>query len=122
VVDDNRDSADSLSLLLGLKGHHVRTAYDGTSAIEAARAFRPDVALLDIGLPGLDGYEVARRIRAEESIAQPALVATTGWGHAEDKRRAREAGFDYHMTKPISMEALERFLAGLQTAAPSRAA
>jgi PAS domain S-box-containing protein len=111
VVDDNRDSADSMTLLLGLKGHSVRTAYDGTQAIEEAKLFHPDLVLLDIGLPGLDGYEVARRLRAEAGLA-PTLVATTGWGHVEDKRRASEAGFDFHLTKPVSIEALERFLSG----------
>jgi PAS domain S-box-containing protein len=113
VVDDNRDSADSLSLLLGFKGHTVRTAYEGPHAIEQAKAFRPDVVLLDIGLPGMNGYEVARRMRAEAAMLHATLVATTGWGHAEDKRRAREAGFDFHLTKPVSIEALERFLGGL---------
>ena len=110
VVDDNRDSADSLSLLLGLNGHVVRTAYNGQSALEEAKAFGPDVVLLDIGLPGVNGYDVARSIRASASIPPPLLVATTGWGHAEDKQRAREAGFDFHLTKPISMEALERLM------------
>jgi len=118
VVDDNRDSADSLSLLLGLNGHVVRTAYDGLSALEEARVFGPDVVLLDIGLPGVNGYEVARSIRATASIPPPMLVATTGWGHAEDKQRAREAGFDFHLTKPISMEALERFIATPEHARP----
>ena len=120
MVDDNRDSADSMTLLLGLKGHFVRTAYDGTQAIEEAKAFRPDLVLLDIGLPGLDGYEVARRLRAEAGL-DPTLVATTGWGHVEDKRRASEAGFDFHLTKPVSIEALERFLSG-QDGDPAAAA
>jgi signal transduction histidine kinase/ActR/RegA family two-component response regulator len=110
VVDDNQDSADSLSLLLGLNGHVVHTAYNGQSALEEAKAFGPDVVLLDIGLPGVNGYDVARSIRASASIPAPMLVATTGWGHAEDKQRAREAGFDFHLTKPISMEALERLM------------
>jgi CheY-like chemotaxis protein len=110
VVDDNRDSADSLRLLLGLKGHVVRTAYDGQSALEEARALGPDLVLLDIGLPGLDGYEVARRIRAEASLPSPTLVAMTGWGRVEDTQRAREAGFDLHLTKPIDIEALERLI------------
>ncbi len=116
VVDDNRDSADSMSLLLALKGHAVRTAYDGTSGLALAREFRPDVVLLDIGLPGLDGYQVAECIRAEACSPRPALVASTGWGHAEDKRRAQAAGFDLHLTKPIDMQALESFLAGLTPA------
>jgi CheY-like chemotaxis protein/nitrogen-specific signal transduction histidine kinase len=116
VVDDNRDSADSMTLLLSLKGHTVRTAYDGTQAIEEARAFHPDVVLLDIGLPGLDGYEVARRLRGVADIGNPRLVAATGWGHTEDKRRASEAGFDFHLTKPVNMDELERFLAGLKRA------
>ncbi len=110
VVDDNRDSADSLSLLFSLKGHIVRTAYDGQSALEEARAMGPDLVLLDIGLPGLDGYEVARRIRVEASLPSPTLVAMTGWGRVEDTQRAREAGFDLHLTKPIDIEALERLI------------
>jgi signal transduction histidine kinase len=100
VVDDNADAAETLSQLLEILGHMPATANDGTSALQAFDAFTPDVVLLDIGLPDLDGYEVARRIRAG-SERPVRLVALTGWGQAEDKRRAAEAGFDAHWTKPV---------------------
>lgn len=99
VVDDNADAADSLATLLGVMGYEVRTAYDGPEAIEAADAFQPSVALLDIGLPKLSGYDIARHVR-ERRGASVLLVAITGWGQEEDRRRAREAGFDHHFTKP----------------------
>jgi signal transduction histidine kinase/ActR/RegA family two-component response regulator len=101
VVDDNVDAAESLSLLLELSGHQTRLAHTGTSAIPTAVGFRPHVVLLDIGLPGLDGYEVARRLRAEASLPQPVLVALTGWGTEEDRRQASLAGFDQHLVKPV---------------------
>jgi PAS domain S-box-containing protein len=113
VADDNRDAADSLTMLLQLAGHEVRTAHDGREAVEAAAAFRPDVALLDIGMPGLTGYEVARRVREQPGGAGVVLVAITGWGQEEDKRRAAEAGFDHHLTKPVDPLALERLLSAL---------
>jgi CheY-like chemotaxis protein len=100
IVDDNADAAETLSQLLEILGHMPATANDGTSALQAFDAFTPDVVLLDIGLPDLDGYEVARRIRAG-SERPVRLVALTGWGQAEDKRRAAEAGFDAHWTKPV---------------------
>jgi signal transduction histidine kinase/ActR/RegA family two-component response regulator len=110
VVDDNRDAADSLGLLLRLMGNEVRTAHDGLEAVGAAAAFRPDVVLLDIGLPKLSGYEVARRIREQEGGKDKLLVALTGWGQDEDRRRSREAGFDHHMTKPVEFDALQKLL------------
>jgi PAS domain S-box-containing protein len=112
VVDDNRDAADSLALLLELNGHEVRTAYDGLAGVELARKFHPHVVLLDIGLPGLNGYDAARAMREEAQGGGVVLVATTGWGHENDKRRAREAGFDLHLTKPISLDALDSVLNG----------
>jgi PAS domain S-box-containing protein len=118
VVDDNRDSAETMAILLGLKGHAVRTAHDGVQAIETAQRFRPEVVLLDIGLPGGDGYEVARRLRSEAGLVGARLVATTGWGYPEDKRRAREAGFDLHLTKPVDMTQLERLLGSIEPSAP----
>ena len=110
VVDDNRDSAMSLSLLLELDGHEVRRAYDGLEALEIADDFRPDITLLDIGMPKLDGYGAARELRRREWAKGALLVALTGWGQQEDKRLAREAGFDHHMVKPVDPEALRQLL------------
>jgi PAS domain S-box-containing protein len=101
VVDDNRDSAESLALYLELLGHTVRMAHDGIEAVSAAAALRPDAVLLDIGLPGQNGYEVARSLRGTAWGRDLLLVAITGWGQEEDKRRARESGFDIHLTKPV---------------------
>jgi PAS domain S-box-containing protein len=112
VVDDNADAADTLALLLRLQGHDVRVAHDGPSALSQASAEPPDVALLDIGMPGMDGYELARRFRATAPLKGVLLVAVTGWGQEEDRRRTREAGFDYHLVKPVEARALEGVLAG----------
>ncbi|HLX06912.1 MAG TPA: ATP-binding protein [Thermoanaerobaculia bacterium] len=111
VVDDNRDSADSLEMLLRMMGNEVRTAHDGLEAVAAAAAFRPDVVLLDIGLPKVNGYEAARRIRQQEGGAKLVLIAITGWGQEEDRRRSREAGFDHHLTKPVDFADLRKLLA-----------
>jgi PAS domain S-box-containing protein len=113
VVDDNQDAADSLALLLRMKGHDVRTAYDGLAAIDAAASHKPDVVLLDVGLPRLNGFDVARRLRESEDLRQVLLVALTGWGHEEDRRRSKEAGFDHHMVKPADPAALDRVLDSL---------
>ena len=110
VVDDNVDSAETMAEILKLWGHEVQTAHDGAAALEAARAHRPDAVLLDVGLPVMDGYEIARRLR-QEGLAI-LLVAVTGFGTAEDRRRAEEAGFDTHLTKPVSPDALRRVLRG----------
>ncbi len=110
VVDDNRDAADSLALLLEMAGGDVRTAYDGPSALEAACAHRPEVIVLDIGMPGMDGYEVARRLRRHAATRGALLIALTGWGHEEDVRRAREAGFDHHLVKPAELDVLRELL------------
>lgn len=110
VVDDNRDSADSLARLLQLMGHETSIAYDGPAAVETAETFHPDVILLDVGLPGFDGNEAARRIRAQEWGKGILLIAATGWGQPEDRRRSREAGFDHHMVKPIALDELTKFL------------
>ena len=94
VVDDNQDAANSLAMLLRMKGHDVRTAYDGLEAVDAAATHKPEIVLLDVGLPRLNGFDVARRIReAEEPRSIVILVALTGWGHDEDRRRSKEAGF-----------------------------
>ncbi len=113
VVDDNRDSAESLALLLSLGGHSVRTANDGLAALEAARSFRPRVVLMDLGMPRLNGYEAARAIRAEEWGRDVMLVALTGWGQEEDKRRTAEAGFNAHLTKPVDHFVFEQLLTSL---------
>jgi PAS domain S-box-containing protein len=111
VVDDNVDAADSLSFVLELQGHEARVTYDAESALAAAAAFEPEVVLLDIGLPDVDGYETARRIRALRGGERMRLIAVTGWGQEEDKQRAREAGFDAHVTKPVKAEQLATLLA-----------
>jgi signal transduction histidine kinase len=111
VVDDNRDSADSLAMLLKLKGHEVHTAHDGLEAVEAAVTFQPDVILLDIGMPRLNGYEAARRIREQPRQKRLTLVALTGWGQEEDRRLSEEAGFDSHLVKPVDLAALTKLLA-----------
>lgn len=106
IVEDNPDAAESLALLLELFGHRVRTVHDGISALDAARANMPDLMLVDIGLPGIDGYEVARRIRRDAALKHLVLVALTGYGQAADKQHAIEAGFDYHLVKPVDPQAL----------------
>ncbi|MDQ3564040.1 MAG: ATP-binding protein [Pseudomonadota bacterium] len=118
VVDDNRDSAESLAMLLKLMGNETHTAYDGFEAVEAAAAFRPDVILLDIGLPKLNGYEACRRIREQPWGKDMVLVALTGWGQEEDRRKSREAGFDGHIVKPVDPTALTKLLAETGASAP----
>jgi signal transduction histidine kinase len=113
VVDDVRDNAESMALMLRIVGHQIATAYDGLEAVEAAGTFRPDVILLDIGLPKLDGYEAARRIRALPWGKGMVLAALTGWGQDEDRLRSTEAGFDYHLVKPVDPSELEKLLDGL---------
>lgn len=113
VADDNVDSAQSLAMMLSLMGHEARTAHDGLWAVELAETFRPDVVLLDIGMPKLNGYEAARRIRKQAWGGRVLLVALTGWGQDEDKRRADEAGFDHHFTKPVDPATLATLLTGV---------
>lgn len=113
VVDDNPDSALSMAMMLSMMGHETRTAYDGEAAVTTAEAFRPDVVLLDIGLPKLNGYEVAQRIRQQEWGAAMFLVAITGWGQDEDRRRSEDVGMNLHMVKPVEPGALDRVLAEL---------
>jgi CheY-like chemotaxis protein len=110
VVDDNLDAAEGLGMLLSLRGHQVATAYDGQGAIERARELQPDVVLLDIGLPRIDGFEVARRLREEHRARPMVLVALTGYGQERDRVRAREAGFDHHLVKPLDFETIESVL------------
>jgi len=114
IVDDNRDGADSLSEILRILGHDTRTAYDGQEGVDVAGEFQPDVLLLDIGLPKLSGYEVCRRIREQSWGKGVVLIAVTGWGKDDDRRRSHEAGFDHHMVKPVDPQALMKMLAGLQ--------
>ena len=108
VVDDNADAAESLSELLALSGHTTQTAQNGPDALAAAARLRPEFVFLDIGLPGMNGYEVARALRADPSCGEPVLVALTGWGSDDDRRRSTEAGFDFHLTKPVVSEQLEQ--------------
>lgn len=110
VVDDNRDAADTLALLLELLGHEVATAHDGEQALVRGAEFGPEVVLLDIGLPGISGYEVCRRLRDAPWGARAYVVALTGWGQAEDERRAGEAGFDRHLVKPVDEPVLLQLL------------
>jgi PAS domain S-box-containing protein len=114
IVDDNRDAADSCAMLLELSGHAARTAYCAQQALELGGQLHPDVLLLDIGLPDLNGYELARRIRASDWGQNVALIAVTGWGQESDRKQALEAGFDQHLTKPIAPEALTSLLQSLR--------
>jgi len=113
IVDDSEDSAESLALLLQLDGHETHKAHDGAAAIEAVARLRPDVVLLDIGLPGLNGYEVCSRIRKEPWGKELRLVALTGWGQEEDRQRSRDAGFDAHLVKPVDHDVLLKLIASL---------
>jgi CheY-like chemotaxis protein len=112
LIEDNVDARQSLRTLLEHEGHRVVDAADGPSGLARAEATRPDIVLIDIGLPGMDGYEVARRIRARRG-AEPILVAITGYGRADDRQRSHEAGFDAHLTKPVSPDYLVEVLATL---------
>jgi CheY-like chemotaxis protein len=114
IVDDNRDGADLLAMMLESMGNEVRVAYDGEEAVASTAAFRPDVVLLDIGLPKMNGYDACRRIRAQSDGKKLTIIAQTGWGQIEDRQRTRDAGFDHHMVKPLDPEALEKLLAGLR--------
>jgi signal transduction histidine kinase/CheY-like chemotaxis protein len=111
VVDDNRDAADSLCILLGSLGVEAHCVYSGEEALRRIRELRPDAVVLDIGMPGMDGYAVARSIRAEAANDNLRLIALTGWGQEGDRERTRESGFDHHLTKPVDLAALQRLLA-----------
>jgi CheY-like chemotaxis protein len=110
VVDDNVDAAISVVKLLKLWGHDVQTAFSGPEALETARKFRPQIVLLDIGMPGMSGYEVARQLRAQPEFQSLVITALTGYGQAEDRRRSQEAGFNHHLTKPPDPFALAALL------------
>lgn len=110
VVDDNVDAAESLATLLSMNGHDVQTAHDGPAALETASAFQPEAVVLDIGLPGMNGYEVARRLRSQPDFTKTLVIALTGYGQTEDRRIAKEAGIDYHLTKPANIDAINELL------------
>ena len=114
VVDDNQDSAMSLAMMLSIMGHDTRTANDGESAVTTAESFLPEVVLLDIGLPKLNGYEVAQHIRANTWGHSMYLIAVTGWGQEEDRQRSSEVGLNAHMVKPVEPGALEQLLSELR--------
>jgi PAS domain S-box-containing protein len=122
IVDDNRALAQGLSRLLKLLGHQVELAFDGPDAIEAARNSRPDVILLDIGLPNLDGYEVARRLRQDEELKDIVIIAISGYGHESDRQRSREAGINHHLTKPVDVKTIMELITEPDAAAPARTA
>jgi CheY-like chemotaxis protein len=120
VADDSQDAAGSLGMLLKMMGNEVRTAHDGLEAVEAAAEFRPEVILLDIGMPKLNGYDAARRIREENWAKNVVLVALTGWGQEQDRQRSQEAGFNLHIVKPVEPAALEELLTRLPERSMSR--
>jgi CheY-like chemotaxis protein len=115
VVDDNRDAASSLTRLLEFSGCTVRMAHDGVEAMETARRYRPDVVLLDIGMPKMNGYDTARAIRHEPWGQRIVLIAVTGWGNDEDRRKSEEAGFDRHLVKPVDPRSLMQLLSELHS-------
>jgi two-component system CheB/CheR fusion protein len=114
VVDDNVDAAQSLAMLLRLSGQDVRVEHNGPAALQAADEYRPMLVLLDIGLPGMSGYEVAALLRQRPNLDGMTLVAVTGYGQEDDRRRSREVGFDHHLVKPVEPEALQAILAGIR--------
>ncbi|HYD48676.1 MAG TPA: response regulator [Terriglobales bacterium] len=120
VVEDNADAAESMMMLLELLGHQVHIANDGFAGVEAARTQSPQIMLVDIGLPGIDGYEVARRVRRDPDLCHIILVALTGYGCDDDKREAAAAGFDRHMVKPVDPDALQELITGFAGASPKK--
>jgi CheY-like chemotaxis protein len=115
VVDDNRDAGNSLAMWLRLQGHVVRVTYSGVAALELTKGYAPDVVFLDIGMPGMDGYEVGRRLWQQPGLENVVLAALTGWGQQEDRRRSAEAGFNHHLVKPPEPQAVEEVLSRLKT-------
>lgn len=114
VVDDNRDAAESMSMLLELWGHDVAYAYDGPSALETAEQWHPQAVFLDIGLPGMDGYEVAEKLRELPHAKDVVLIAITGYGQDDDRARSQRAGIDHHLVKPVAPDALRSLIDSLQ--------
>jgi two-component system CheB/CheR fusion protein len=119
IVDDLKAAADSMRILLEMKNYSVEIAYDGVAALEVAQSFRPDVILLDIGLPNMDGYEVARRLRATSQAGVPLLIALTGYGQPADRQKAMDAGFDHHLIKPADVHVVCNLIAEHYGASPS---
>jgi CheY-like chemotaxis protein/two-component sensor histidine kinase len=119
IVDDNRDAADSLAMLLRTSGHDIHTAYDGLEAMQVANEFQPEVVLLDIGLPKIDGHEVAQRLRRESWAQHACLIAVTGWSDETDRARSRAAGFDHHLVKPLDTGHLAQVLSSIERSARS---
>ncbi|MFO1241758.1 MAG: response regulator [Rickettsiales bacterium] len=122
IVDDNEASAKTLGWMMELLEHNVKLAHDGAAAIELAKSFQPDVVLLDIGLPGMNGYEVCTAMRKEPSLETTVFIAQTGWGQNEHRERSREAGFHYHLVKPIDMDELQRLIESLRPLKEAKAA
>lgn len=114
VVDDNRDAAESMSMLLEMWGHEVAYAYDGPSALKTAEQWQPEAVFLDIGLPGMDGYEVAERLRELPQAKGAILIAITGYGQEDDRLRSQRAGIDHHLVKPVAPDALRSLIDSLQ--------
>jgi CheY-like chemotaxis protein len=114
VVDDNRDAAESMSMLLQMWGHEVLFAYDGPTALETAEQWQPEAVFLDIGLPGMDGYEVAARLRELPHAKDAVLIAITGYGQDDDRLRSQRAGIDHHLVKPVAPDALRSLIDSLQ--------
>lgn len=122
VADDNRDGADGFAMLMELLGHEVRTAYSGKQALALAEEFRPQLAMLDIGMPEMNGYDLARNIRQQPWGRDMVLVAITGWGQDEDRLQAEAAGFDHHRAKPVELDALDPIVAQARARVQGRAA
>lgn len=114
IVDDNEASAKTLGWMMELLEHQVKLAHDGATALESARSFKPDVVLLDIGLPGMNGYEVCTAMRQEPVLQHTVFIAQTGWGQNEHRQRSKEAGFHYHLVKPVDMDELQKLIESLQ--------
>ena len=114
VVDDNKDAAESMSMLLEMWGHDVAYAYDGPTALETAEQWQPEAVFLDIGLPGMDGYEVAERLRELPHAKDAVLIAITGYGQEDDRLRSRQAGIDHHLVKPVAPDALRNLIDSLK--------
>jgi CheY-like chemotaxis protein len=119
IVDDNDDAARSMAMLVEALGGRAAAAHDGLTGLSMLAEFEPDIVFLDIGMPGMDGYEACRRIRRAQSDRRPTIIALTGWGHPQDKQRALDVGFDAHLTKPVDPSALEDLLSALAEAGPS---
>jgi CheY-like chemotaxis protein len=117
VVDDNHDAADSLGMLLRFEGADVQVVYDGASALRALETYQPKIVLVDLGMPGMDGFEVALKVRENPEFKDLMIVALTGWGQEQDRARSREAGFDHHLIKPADLNALRALLASAEKTA-----